>query len=161
MRCLTSKAEVVEWWMPPSMMHLFKRDICLQNSMCFTALLPSWWIFSLNELHRCLWVCACVSILYVSNYCVFARKRDFIRFHVSLLISKTDEITNKSYPDSFSPLIIKCINVSLFGWASFWNITHITLFPLISHIFGSTRKHTHTHILSNILSQTHIHTATN
>lgn len=62
-RCLISKSEVPEWWMPPSMTHLFERDVCLQiNSLRFKALLASWWIFSLKQMHRRLWVCACACV---------------------------------------------------------------------------------------------------
>lgn len=46
--------------------------------------------------------CVCMCLLFESNYWALARRRDLICFHVSLLISKTDEITNKFYSALFS-----------------------------------------------------------
>lgn len=60
-----------------------KWAICLRiNSLCFKALLTSWWIFSLKWLHRSSWLCTCAGCTHAA-----------IGFHLfTSNISKTDGI---------------------------------------------------------------------
>lgn len=163
---VASKTEGVEWWMPPSMRRLFKWEVCLQNQQ---------FVFhsSFSELMDILikptgslsvGVCMCVRKLHVSNYRVLARRRDFICFHVSCLISKTDEITNTSYSHWFSPLILYALmSHCLAEWA--FEILPISLYfhslPLLLAAHGKTHNtHTHTHNtckLAHMLTWTHSH----
>lgn len=133
--------------MPQSVMHLFKRDVCLQvNSLCFKALLASWWIFSSSQLHRCLWVCVCFSMLYVR------KKKRFLCFHISLHIYKTDKIINKAHCISCSALIMSALMSCLNEWV-------FKILPIYSSYFQSLpifwqHKETHIHVQGHKLECT-------
>lgn len=137
--------------MPSSLMYLFNRVVCLQNKQfvfqsSFSQLMDIL-IKPIALLCACVCMCEPTVCSSVSNW-ELTRRKEIIYFHVSPPIAKTDCFANKSY--SINDV---CINIALFGWVSLWNITHETIFPLITIIWQHTP--THMHIQTHMHAQSH------